>query len=409
MSYVRFTVRAHINVFTRVEFGKPSSSRSPAVPSVAAARPERGRRLAVDEPQVLATSVGRVGLLLQSSDDSRDRGVTASGATNPRRRNASEGVANVVNDVARVASNVPESAVAGTTACDVTKGRWTADPSLPLYDARSCPFIPKKFNCASNGRPDNEYEKWRWEVDGNGCTPPHPTRSTLCELLKNKRIIYIGDSIMENMFSSMACMAHRLLGAPDVTPGKVERSYSLHWSPCNITLTLIWSVFMVQTEWVDARDLFKGGQLDVSAPDSTWADVVPSYDVIVFNTGNWWKPRQVQRYGLTLNPPFHQTSIVEAYPHGLTTILTALHRRQRVTARAFLVTSVSFQFNASCPATQPIADMATARTTMAVLTRGKNEQLVTAIISSLMLQFSEAPRQKTSISSKLADAVPPSQ
>ncbi|CAI5979219.1 unnamed protein product [Closterium sp. NIES-64] len=211
---------------------------------------------------------------------------------------------------------------------------------------------------------------------------------------------------MENMFSSMACMAHGLLGTPDVTPGKVDRAYSLHWSPCNVTLTLIWcvpalvggfevlsggslicwvlwhagmlahrSVFMVETAWVDPSDLFKGGQVDVSTADTTWTHAVPSYDVIVFNTGNWWKPRQLERYGLTLNPPFHHTGIVEAYPHGLATILTALHRWQRVTARAFLVTSVSFQFNASCPATQPIADVATARTTMAALTRRKNEVL----------------------------------
>ncbi|CAI5462508.1 unnamed protein product [Closterium sp. Yama58-4] len=180
---------------------------------------------------------------------------------------------------------------------------------------------------------------------------------------------------MENMFSSMACMAHALLGAPDVTPGKVERSYSLHWSHCNVTLTLIWSVFMVETAWVDPNDLFKGGQVDVSTADTTWTDVLPSYDIIVFNTGNWWKPRQLERYGLTLNPPFHRTSIVDAYPHALATILTALHRRRRFTSRAFLVTSVSFQFNASCPATLPIADVATARTTMAALTRRKNEVL----------------------------------
>ncbi|CAI7918334.1 unnamed protein product [Closterium sp. NIES-54] len=221
-----------------------SSFNSPPKAPGAAAQPERGRRLVADEPQVLATSVGQVSLLLQSRDVSRDRGVVASGETDPRRRNVSESVANVANvaRIARVASTVRAAAVAGTTACDVTKGRWAADPSLPLYDAKSCPFIPKKFNCASNGRPDNTYEKWRWEVDGNRCTAPHPTGSTLCELLKHKRILYIGDSIMENMFSSLACMAHALLGAPEVTPGKVERSYSLHWSPCNVTLTLIWCV-----------------------------------------------------------------------------------------------------------------------------------------------------------------------
>lgn len=49
--------------------------------------------------------------------------------------------------------------------CDFSVGKWIYDQSYPLYEA-TCPYLSGKVNCQMNGRPDSDYEKWRWKPDG---------------------------------------------------------------------------------------------------------------------------------------------------------------------------------------------------------------------------------------------------
>lgn len=45
--------------------------------------------------------------------------------------------------------------------CDFSIGEWVYDKSYPLYDA-TCPYLSTQVSCRRNGRPDLDYEKWRW-------------------------------------------------------------------------------------------------------------------------------------------------------------------------------------------------------------------------------------------------------
>lgn len=61
--------------------------------------------------------------------------------------------------------NVVQSRLSHQRQCDFSVGKWIYDQSYPLYDA-TCPYLSGKVNCQMNGRPDSDYEKWRWKPDG---------------------------------------------------------------------------------------------------------------------------------------------------------------------------------------------------------------------------------------------------
>ncbi|KAL5208910.1 hypothetical protein ABZP36_033345 [Zizania latifolia] len=54
--------------------------------------------------------------------------------------------------------------------CNMFYGNWVRDDSYPLYPEGSCPHIDESFNCPLNGRPDNAYQRLRWQP--SGCSIP---------------------------------------------------------------------------------------------------------------------------------------------------------------------------------------------------------------------------------------------
>lgn len=54
--------------------------------------------------------------------------------------------------------------------CDFFDGKWVKDGSYPLYKPGSCSLIDEQFNCIRNGRPDKEYQTYKWKP--KGCSLP---------------------------------------------------------------------------------------------------------------------------------------------------------------------------------------------------------------------------------------------
>ncbi|KAJ1435944.1 PMR5 N-terminal domain [Sesbania bispinosa] len=65
--------------------------------------------------------------------------------------------------------NMVQSSRDSSKICDFSVGKWVYDESYPLYD-RNCPYLSTAVTCQKNGRPDSDYEKWKWKP--NGCSIP---------------------------------------------------------------------------------------------------------------------------------------------------------------------------------------------------------------------------------------------
>lgn len=123
----------------------------------------------------------------------------------------------------------------------------------PLYEPGSCPLIDGPFDCYKNGRPDNGYEKFRWQP--NHCNIPRFNAKEMLELLRGKRLVYVGDSLNRNMWESMVCLLRnsvedktRVFEASGRHDFKKEGAYSFIFLDYNCSVEFVRSPFLVQ-EW----------------------------------------------------------------------------------------------------------------------------------------------------------------
>jgi hypothetical protein len=78
---------------------------------------------------------------------------------------------NYTQSLARKKSNKYAELMESLMNCDFFDGEWVKDDSYPLYKPGSCSsIIDEQFNCIRNGRPDKDYQKYKWKP--KGCTLP---------------------------------------------------------------------------------------------------------------------------------------------------------------------------------------------------------------------------------------------
>ncbi|KAL0326077.1 UNVERIFIED_CONTAM: protein trichome berefringence-like 7 [Sesamum radiatum] len=186
--------------------------------------------------------------------------------------------------------------------CNVFDGRWVIDESYPLYNASECPFVERGFDCLSNGRKDTGYLKWRWKP--NSCEIPRFDVHAVLELLRGKRVVFVGDSLSRTQWESMICML--LSGIEDKNSvievngneiTKQIRHLAVRFRPFNFTVEFYRSVFLVQPGPVPkhspkrVKTVLKLDQLDDI--NREWIDS----DILIFNSGHWWTPTKLFELG----------------------------------------------------------------------------------------------------------------
>ncbi|KAL4352665.1 hypothetical protein GQ457_06G010900 [Hibiscus cannabinus] len=210
--------------------------------------------------------------------------------------------------------------------CDLFDGKWVKDDSYPLYKPGSCSFIDEQFSCFANGRPDNHYEKLKWKP--NGCILPRLNGGHMLELLRGKRVVFVGDSLNRNMWESLICILRNAAKNPEnvyEAEGRqnfrYEVSYSFVFKDYNFTVEFFVSPFLVR-EW-EIPDKTRGKKqtlrLDLVG---TSFDEYKTADILIFNTGHWWtheKTAKGKDYYQEGSHVYTELNVLEAFRKALTT------------------------------------------------------------------------------------------
>ncbi|KAG9457239.1 hypothetical protein H6P81_001747 [Aristolochia fimbriata] len=187
--------------------------------------------------------------------------------------------------------------------CDILDGQWIRDETYPLYNSTDCPFAERGFNCLRNGRPDNDYQKWRWKP--RHCEIPRFNAREILERLRGKRVVFVGDSMSRTQWESLICLL--MTGVEDkrtvyeVNHNRITkqiRFLGTRFSSFNFTIEFFRSVFLVQEGRPPkhgprrVRSVLKLDVLDNL--NRRWIDS----DILIFNSGQWWNPGKLFNAGL---------------------------------------------------------------------------------------------------------------
>ncbi|XP_060964752.1 protein trichome birefringence-like 33 isoform X1 [Cannabis sativa] len=170
--------------------------------------------------------------------------------------------------------------------CDIFSGRWVYDESRPLYEESDCPYIQPQLTCLEHGRPETNYQHWRWQP--NGCDLPRFNATLMLETLRGKRMMFVGDSLNRGQYVSMVCLLHKLIPEDGKSMETFDSLTVFTAKEYNATIEFYWAPFILESNSDNAvihrvsdRIVRKGS---INKHGKHWKGV----DIMVFNTYLWW-------------------------------------------------------------------------------------------------------------------------
>ncbi|KAJ3678043.1 hypothetical protein LUZ60_001846 [Juncus effusus] len=230
------------------------------------------------------------------------------------------------------------------TQCDIYKGKWVYDESGPLYTNNSCPIITQMQNCQGNGRPDSEYENWRWRP--NGCDLPRFEPKKFLELMRGKTLAFVGDSVARNQMESLLCILWQVETPKNRGNRKMQRWF---FRSTSTYIVRIWSSWLVHRSSDPVGPAPKGiDKVFLDQPDETFMDFVHGFDVLVLSSGHWFAKQSAYILGGSVvggqlwsskdpkESGMMRVNNIEAFGISVETVLTALAQNPNFTGLAIV-------------------------------------------------------------------------
>ncbi|KAJ4790077.1 Protein trichome birefringence [Rhynchospora pubera] len=170
--------------------------------------------------------------------------------------------------------------------CDVSKGSWVRETGEPIYSNLTCSFIPENKNCQKYGKPPH-YLYWRWKPDG--CDLPRFEPEKFLDLVRGKKLAFVGDSLARNQFDSLLCLLSQAEMPITVELNPFKKIYKMHFPSSNFTLMVMWSEFYVQGIPVVINGTTSSSfDIHLGKINTNWTSQLPSLDYLVISGGNWF-------------------------------------------------------------------------------------------------------------------------
>ncbi|XVE82235.1 hypothetical protein DITRI_Ditri15bG0131600 [Diplodiscus trichospermus] len=214
----------------------------------------------------------------------------------------------------------PGNSVKDLSSCDIFNGDWVLDDSDPVYQPGACPYVDDSFNCFKNGRVDLDYVRYRWKPFD--CQIPRFDGKKMLEMLRGKRMVFVGDSLNRNMWESLVCALReslkdkrRVFEVFSRSEFRTQGFYSFRFRDYKCSIDFIKSPFLVQ-EWKT------GTRRETLRLDMIQGSKYRDADIIVFNTGHWWthqKTGKGKNYFQEGSHVYSKMEVKEAFTKALRT------------------------------------------------------------------------------------------
>ncbi|PIA32319.1 hypothetical protein AQUCO_04500134v1 [Aquilegia coerulea] len=169
---------------------------------------------------------------------------------------------------------------ANQTKCNLFVGSWVRDNTYPIYQSSNCPMIDPEFNCQMYGRPDSDYQRYRWRPIN--CELPRFNGIEFLNKMRGKTIMFVGDSLGRNQWQSLICMISATVSH---TPYQITRGDPLStfkFLEYGVSVSFYRAPYLVDIDTLQGKRILR--LEDISGNANNWRNV----DVLSFNSGHWW-------------------------------------------------------------------------------------------------------------------------